>query len=80
MIGIHIHPIGPVGGDPPGGGVRMKEEALVFQFAHGVANRGWRDAQTELPGNRLTARRLGGLDIRLHHGFEHPKLALAQLL
>src|SRR5262249_24363267 len=77
---IHVHPIRPVGRDPSGRGMRVKEIPLVLQLAHGVPDGGGRHAKPEAADNGLASGGLSGLDVGLDDRFEDLELPLAQLV
>ena len=78
--GIHVHPVGPVGGNPAGRGMRMKEIALVLQLAHDAPDGGRRHPEPEPARDRLAAGGLRSLDVGVHDGLENAQLALTQLI
>ncbi len=69
-----------VGGDAPGAGMGMGQEALSLEVGHLVADGGWRHLQGPDAGDMGRADRLGGVDVLLHHGAENGGLALVQHL
>src|SRR5262245_4450752 len=56
----------------------MIEVALLLGIAHRVANRRRRQSEQMPLGDRAAARRLGGLHVRLDHGFEHAAFAVGE--
>ena len=77
---VDVEPVAPIGRDPAGRGVGVKEVALVLQLAHGVADRGRGHAEAEPAGDRLAPGRLRGLDVGLDDRLEHPQFPVGQLV
>ena len=67
-----------VGGDAPGAGVRLGDEALVLQRRHVVADGGRGDAEAVPLGERLGADGLLGADVVLDDGAQHFEPAFAE--
>ncbi len=76
---IDVHAIRLVGGNATGGRVRVKQESLFFEVAHGVANGRRRDPETEASRQRARARRLGRGHITVDHGFEDLSFPFGEL-
>ena len=76
---VDVDPVGPVGRDPAGGGVGVKQVPLLLQVAHRVADGGGGDAQAVSAGDGLAPGRLRGLDVGLDDRLEHAELPVAQL-
>ena len=60
---VDEQPVALVGGDPAGGGVRLRDVALVLEHRHVVADGGRRDAEVVPIDQRLGADRLAGGDV-----------------
>jgi hypothetical protein len=59
--------------------MRVKEEPLLLQIAHGVADRSRRNAEPKPTGQRPRAGGLCSFNITSDHRFEHAALAPAEL-
>ena len=77
---VDVHAIRHVGGDAPGGRVRMEEKALLLEIAHGVANRRGRHAQPESARDHARSSGLSSLDVRLDHRFQNPAFTFVELM
>src|SRR6266849_1176185 len=60
--------------------MRMLEEALLLELAHGVADRGWGDAESVAAGDDPRAGWFRGLDVPLDHRLENAALPRRQLV
>jgi hypothetical protein len=58
----------------------MKQISLLLQLAHDVTDGRRRDPEPEPSCDRLTAGRLGRLDVAVHDRLENAQLALSQLV
>ena len=65
-----------VGGDAPGRGVRLRDEAFVLERGHVVADGGRRDVQVVTVDQRPRADRLVGGDVVLDDGAQHGEPAI----
>ena len=77
---VHVDPVGQVGGDAAGRGVRMVEQPLVLELAHDVAHRGRRHAQPEAMRDGPAAGGLRRLDVGLDDRLEDVELAGGEVL
>ena len=66
--GVDVEPVGLGGGDAPGGGVRLLQQAERLEVAHDRAHRGRRALQAVARVERLRGHRLAGLDVVLDQG------------
>ena len=73
-------PISLVGRHAAGGGVRLREVALLLEHRHLVANRGRTDPHTRQVGDMGRAHRLRRRDVLLHDGSEDGGLAFVEHL
>jgi hypothetical protein len=73
---VHEQPVPLVGRDPPGAGVRLRDQALFLQGRHVVADRGRRNPQpVPLDQGPRPDRLLGG-DVVLDDGAQHRQPAV----
>jgi hypothetical protein len=75
---VHEEAVALVGGDAPGAGVGVGQEALPLELGHVVAHRGGRHLELAHAGDVGRPHRLRGVDVLLDHGPEDGGLAFFQ--
>src|SRR5690606_39940036 len=75
---VDEQPVPPVGGHPPGAGVRLADVALLLQHRHVVAYGRRRHVEVVPLDERLAADRLLSGDVVLDDGAQHRQLAVVE--
>ena len=75
---VHVVAIPQLARNAAGGGVRLGEQAPLFQGSHGGAHRGWAGLEVKAPHQGLAAHGLRGVDVVLHRRLKHLLLPSGQ--
>src|SRR5690606_16363012 len=75
---VHIEPVAAIGRHPTSRGVGVAEVPLLFEVAHGVADRCRGNAQLEPAGDRSTTRWLRRFHVRPYHRLEDAVFAIGE--